>query len=453
MKKNKQKGLSGRINNIELSQLVQMVCLTGSDICITAVSKEKRGNIYIENGNIVHAETEDLQGEDALFEIAKRDNLYFQLESKYSTTEKTIDKPWEFLMLEASRLRDEESRTKKTKVLIVDDSVFFAKRLKNIIEEDEDLHVVGIATNGSEALSFIENNQVDVIIMDIFMPVMSGDTALKHIMIKYRLPVMVMSAFPEDSFSRLFDFLRLGAVDVCPKLNSHDIHLNNYEEIIKKKIKKIRHAQVENFKVLRRVKRTVKAESSRGHSQGIVVVVGAEGSYGEWFKLSSQLFSEKIVFGCTLLHHGLLSSFAKLLKEQTGYPALLLTHEHIEPLNAGTIYLVSLEKTKSIRKGSRGIELSESSSKENSFAGRVLIFIRSIIEETDFPVDVVVLSAPERCSEEWKEIAENPRIRFWLPEPHMLLCPDLVDSLMQFDTGNRFLNFKICRSWESLGKA
>lgn len=70
------------------------------------------------------------------------------------------------------------------KVLVVDDSTFFRKRVADFLEQDPGLTVVGQARNGQEAISMAAQLQPDVITMDVEMPVMDGITAVKKIMRK-----------------------------------------------------------------------------------------------------------------------------------------------------------------------------------------------------------------------------------------------------------------------------
>ena len=65
------------------------------------------------------------------------------------------------------------------RILIVDDSTFFRRRIKQILEADPDLEVVGEAKNGQEALRLVASLRPDVVTMDIEMPVMDGITAVK----------------------------------------------------------------------------------------------------------------------------------------------------------------------------------------------------------------------------------------------------------------------------------
>ena len=68
-----------------------------------------------------------------------------------------------------------------TKVLIVDDSTFFRKRLKEIVESDPTMQVVGEAKDGKEGVDKYKElcPNVDLVTMDITMPKMDGITALE----------------------------------------------------------------------------------------------------------------------------------------------------------------------------------------------------------------------------------------------------------------------------------
>ena len=65
------------------------------------------------------------------------------------------------------------------KVLIVDDSTFFRKRLTEIIKADPTLEVIGEAKDGKEGVDKTMSLHPDVITMDVEMPVMDGITAVQ----------------------------------------------------------------------------------------------------------------------------------------------------------------------------------------------------------------------------------------------------------------------------------
>lgn len=102
------------------------------------------------------------------------------------------------------------------RVLIVDDSPFFRKILKDILEKDEDIAVVGEAKNGKEALGQIALLRPDLVTLDIEMPVMDGIAALRQIIENYNIPVVMLSGFSDESELTL-KALEIGAVDFIQK--------------------------------------------------------------------------------------------------------------------------------------------------------------------------------------------------------------------------------------------
>lgn len=115
---------------------------------------------------------------------------------------------------------------KKIKVLIVDDANFMVKAIREILESDDEIEVVGTAKNGLECLQKIKQLQPDVITLDVDMPVLDGIKTVRHIMIESPVPIVMLSSLSEHG-DITFEAIRLGVVDFLPKPSgaiSHDIH-------------------------------------------------------------------------------------------------------------------------------------------------------------------------------------------------------------------------------------
>ncbi len=103
------------------------------------------------------------------------------------------------------------------RVLVVDDSGFFRRRLTEILSADKHIEVVGSAANGKEAVEQVKALRPDVVTMDIEMPVMDGITAVRHIMACCPTPVLIFSSLATEGAQAALDALDAGAVDYLPK--------------------------------------------------------------------------------------------------------------------------------------------------------------------------------------------------------------------------------------------
>lgn len=103
------------------------------------------------------------------------------------------------------------------RVLVVDDSGFFRRRIVEILEADARLKVVGTAGDGREAVQKVMELKPDVVTMDIEMPVMDGITAVRRIMKLQPTPVLMFSSLTYDGAKATLDALDAGALDFLPK--------------------------------------------------------------------------------------------------------------------------------------------------------------------------------------------------------------------------------------------
>ncbi len=103
------------------------------------------------------------------------------------------------------------------KVLVVDDSAFMRKAITAMLQEDPEIKVVGTARDGVEAVQMVQELKPDIVTMDVEMPRMDGITALKEIMQKCPVPVLMVSSLTTEGAKVTLEALELGAIDFIPK--------------------------------------------------------------------------------------------------------------------------------------------------------------------------------------------------------------------------------------------
>jgi two-component system, chemotaxis family, protein-glutamate methylesterase/glutaminase len=111
------------------------------------------------------------------------------------------------------------------RVLVVDDSALMRKMIPQMLAADESIEVVGTAVDGSFCLKKIEELKPGVVTLDLEMPGMNGIEALKEIMRRHPLPVIVFSSHSIEGASVTMKALGLGAFDFVTKPKDATAHM------------------------------------------------------------------------------------------------------------------------------------------------------------------------------------------------------------------------------------
>ena len=104
------------------------------------------------------------------------------------------------------------------RILVVDDSVVIRKVLSETLASDQELEIVGIASDGKIGLAKIAQLHPDLVTLDVEMPVMNGLETLVEVRKLYpQLPVIMFSTLTERGAAATLDALSLGASDYVTK--------------------------------------------------------------------------------------------------------------------------------------------------------------------------------------------------------------------------------------------
>ncbi|MBR9986312.1 MAG: response regulator [Desulfosarcina sp.] len=354
-------GFAGTLKNIQLNDLIQMCCLSASSICMRVAKDCRVGTIFIVDGEIIHAACEDIVGEEAFYRILGWQTGSFESLEVGTIPQRTIQKNYHFLVMEAARRVDEkahvgldhseagsglsaETAENWIRVLIVDDSPVMRKILSSMLTASNRVKVVGMAGNGKEAIAMIDDLRPDLVTLDVNMPVMDGISTIKHIMIKKPCPVVIMSNPGHGSSKTIFNFLELGAVDFINKpTKDQDIFFQ--QQKIFERIRVAATAVVGNFRIARIPRAKTGSPERKPIERAcrcLVIVISGPGGHPEQMSLLSRLvpaLAEKdgAVVAIQSLPSSFSEPFASYLFERCGCQASPIDHER--SLSAGHCYV------------------------------------------------------------------------------------------------------------------
>ena len=238
---------------------------------------------------------------------------------------------------------------------MVDDAPLMRKVIRQILDVQGAIEVVGTAVNGSECLEMIPELKPDVITLDIDMPVMNGITAIKNIMVRHQIPIVIISSLVQDGYFA-FEALRLGVMDFVPKPSK--VAAENWEaeeELIRMRVRVASGMQVHR---MRRVRRLGRPNAARARNEGplpALVVMGTTlAGPNTIMHIATQLESDfpGAVIAVQEIHPRILGPFCASFNEISPLEVVPVTENC--PLCAGRIYMGSLSTGLKIRPASNG---------------------------------------------------------------------------------------------------
>ncbi len=134
----------------------------------------------------------------------------------------------------------------RIRVLVVDDSAYSRQAIKKMLETDIDIEVVGIASDGIDAMAKTLRLKPDLITLDFEMPEMDGFSFLRWLMKEKPTPVIMVSSYSDTK--TVFKALELGAVDFIAKPTKRaSAELHRIETDLLSKVKGIKSLRMDKL--------------------------------------------------------------------------------------------------------------------------------------------------------------------------------------------------------------
>jgi len=104
----KKKGFRGTVVGLQLTDVIQMNCLSRLTTALTVTKDGEKGTIYLNEGEVIHAECGSQKGTDAFYHILSWQEGEFTFNMGVAPPMQTIYQNWEHLLMEGMRRNDEK---------------------------------------------------------------------------------------------------------------------------------------------------------------------------------------------------------------------------------------------------------------------------------------------------------------------------------------------------------
>lgn len=248
------------------------------------------------------------------------------------------------------------------KVMIVDDSLFIRAVLQQIIKEDpkKRFEVVAAAVNGEDALEKLEKHEVDVITMDVEMPMKNGLETVKEIMKTNPKPIIMLSSLTKEGAKETLEALASGAIDFITKpVEKVDlVHLR--EELLEKlemayaiPAKKTLHIPYRKT-IVSEPQKTIPTKKLTN-----LVVIGCSTGGPQALRQVLNQIPKNLPAAFVVVQHMPSGSYTKSMAEQINKTSLFHVHEGTqgEVLQDGHVYVAPGGFHLELKKDSRGYSI------------------------------------------------------------------------------------------------
>lgn len=197
----------GTLRALGVIDLVLLECAANASVVLEIRFRSRIGEIQIAAGELSHAETGKLEGEDALAEILGWPKVAVAERRLAGSRMRTITAAWPAIVVEALRAEMPEisppaptipTTPRKTgkKIVVIDDTEMLLIFVEDVLAIAEPQWQITTARNATDGLSAIEGIQPELVLLDYSLPDFNGDELCRRLLqneLTANVPVLMMS--------------------------------------------------------------------------------------------------------------------------------------------------------------------------------------------------------------------------------------------------------------------
>ena len=232
------------------------------------------------------------------------------------------------------------------RALVLDDSAICRIRLREILEVDPEIQVVGEAPNGDDVLERIASLEPHILLVDLQMPGTGGQETIERVMAHAPLPILIVTGQPEG-VRRLavFESVRRGALDLAEKPAHGDSRAQERLRLLVRELSRVRVVRHVAGRLARRdgapgLPTPIPPRPDDGSDSPLVIGIAA--SAGGPRPLVSVLSAFPIGFDAAVavvqhLPIGFVQAFAEFLQSRIALKVKIV--DRLQALEKGHVYL------------------------------------------------------------------------------------------------------------------
>jgi len=245
------------------------------------------------------------------------------------------------------------------RIAIVNDLNIAVEMLRRTLALAPQHQLAWIARNGAEAVRQCAQDRPDLILMDLFMPVMDGPATLKRIMLTQPTPtVVVTSASPEALEVTFESILRYGAIDFITKPSRSRGDLDDQTRLILARARKAARADLRGLRMVQPPPVEPRVRAGRVPCQGVLLAASGTGGGLSMMQLLTGLPADLpcAVLGTVPLPDEFLGAFASFMRRAAPFDVEVAEDGAL--LQGGVCYVAGSDRDVRLVGGAAGVRLS-----------------------------------------------------------------------------------------------